>query len=204
MMYNLMMKRSMDLSLALVLLVLLLPVFTVISVLIWFSMGWPIIFCQQRPGYKARIFNIFKFRTMAELKDEQGNLLEDGKRLTPLGVFLRRSSLDELPELFNVIKGEMSLVGPRPLLPQYLSRYSKEQSRRHDVKPGVTGWAQVNGRNAISWEDKFKLDLWYVDNSSFWLDLKILILTLGKSLAREGINQPGVATAEEFKGKEQI
>jgi sugar transferase EpsL len=143
---------------------------------------------------------MYKFRTMTDARDPQGNLLPDNQRLTPLGRFLRSTSLDELPELFNVLRGDMSMVGPRPLLMQYLDRYSTEQARRHTVKPGITGWAQVNGRNAVTWEDKFKLDVWYVDNQSFSLDLKIIALTVWKILKREGISQPGQATAEEFKG----
>jgi lipopolysaccharide/colanic/teichoic acid biosynthesis glycosyltransferase len=143
---------------------------------------------------------LLKFRTMTEARDPAGNLLPDEQRLTRLGCFLRRTSLDELPELINVLKGEMSLVGPRPLLTQYLDRYTPEQARRHEVKPGITGWAQISGRNALTWEEKFKLDVWYVDHRSFWLDAKILLLTLWKVLRREGINQPGHATMEEFRG----
>ncbi len=162
--------------------------------------GSPIFFCQLRPGLHGRPFNIYKFRTMTDERDKDGKLLPDGDRLTRLGRFLRKSSLDELPELFNVIKGDISIVGPRPLLMQYLGRYTTEQARRHEVKPGITGWAQVNGRNAITWQHKFKLDVWYVDHLSFWLDLKIIALTTWNILRREGINQPGQATAEEFKG----
>ena len=143
-------------------------------------------------------FTIYKFLTMTNERDEEGNLLSDGERLTPLGRFLRKTSMDELPELFNVIKGNMSIVGPRPLLMQYLDRYTPEQARRHEVKPGITGWAQVNGRNAITWEEKFKLDVWYVDNWSLWLDVKIIGMTIWKILKREGISQPGHATAQEF------
>ncbi len=153
-----------------------------------------------RPGYHARPFKVHKFRSMREARDAQGNLLPDQERLTRLGRFLRASSLDELPEMLNVLRGEMSWVGPRPLLMQYLPRYSPEQARRHDVLPGITGWAQINGRNALTWQDKFKLDVWYVDHWSFWLDLRILVLTVLKVLRREGISQPGHATAQEFMG----
>jgi len=165
------------------------------------TLGKNIFFCQQRPGLKGRPFTIYKFRTMNNCCDAAGRMLPDSERLTNFGRFLRNSSLDELPELFNVLKGEMSIVGPRPLLMQYLDRYSSDQMRRHDVKPGLTGWAQVNGRNAISWEEKFNLDVWYVDHQSFKLDLKILAITTLKVLKREGINQPSQATMEEFAGQ---
>lgn len=164
-------------------------------------MGRRVLFVQKRPGLHGRPFALFKFRTMTYARDEQGNLLTDRERLSRLGRFLRSTSLDELPELFNVIKGDMSLVGPRPLLIQYLDRYTPEQARRHEVKPGITGWAQVNGRNALTWEEKFKLDIWYVDHMSFWLDLKIIAMTILKILKREGISQPGHMTMEEFKGR---
>ena len=200
---NFRVKRVLDFILSFVLLIVFLPVLLVIGLAVWFVMGRPIMFCQERPGYKGKIFKIYKFRTMRAASDKNKDVSLDAKRLTPLGIFLRRMSLDELPELFNVLKGDMSLVGPRPLLPQYLNRYSREQARRHDVKPGITGWAQVNGRNAISWEEKFKFDVWYVDNCSFWLDMKIIFLTVGKIFAREGINQPGQATAEEFRPNRQ-
>ncbi len=176
------------------------PFLLVIALLVWIFHGAPILFLQKRPGYKGRPFYIFKFRTMNERGAPDGSRLPDAKRITPLGRFLRALSLDELPELFNVLRGEMSLVGPRPLLMQYLERYSPEQYRRHDVLPGITGWAQINGRNALTWEDKFNFDVWYVDNWSFWLDIKILLLTLWKVVKREGISQPGHATAEEFMG----
>ncbi|MBE0408737.1 MAG: sugar transferase [Anaerolineales bacterium] len=179
---------------------LLSPIILLIAVLILLVQGKPVLFKQIRPGFQCKPFTVYKFRTMSESKDSEGNLLPDSQRLTPLGKFLRKSSLDELPELFNVLRGEMSLVGPRPLLIQYLERYSPEQVRRHDVTPGITGWAQVNGRNAITWEEKFKLDLHYVDNWSLWFDLKIILLTAWKLLKQEGINQPGHATAEEFMG----
>jgi sugar transferase EpsL len=195
------MKRSLDILLVIPLLIVGLPVLGLIWVWIWATMGRPVIFCQDRPGYQGRLFKIYKFRTMKEGRDKQGKVLPDSERLTPLGKFLRQASLDELPELFNVLIGDMSLVGPRPLLPQYLGRYSPEQARRHEVLPGLTGWAQVKGRNALSWEDKFKLDTWYVDNRNLILDLKIMVLTIAKIFSREGINQPGQATAQEFKGK---
>jgi sugar transferase EpsL len=163
-------------------------------------LGMPILFHQKRPGYKGRPFYIYKFRTMTDASDSAGNLLPDSQRLTRLGRFLRILSLDELPELFNILRGEMSLVGPRPLLMEYLERYSPEQMRRHDAYPGLTGWAQVNGRNAITWQDKFALDVWYVDHWSFWLDIKIILLTIWKVIKREGISQPGQATTEYFMG----
>lgn len=165
-------------------------------------MGTPVIFKQIRPGFKGKLFPVFKFRTMSDVKDESGKLLPDDVRLTRLGRFLRSSSIDELPELLNVLRGEMSLVGPRPLLTQYLDRYSPEQARRHDVFPGITGWAQINGRNAITWEDKFRFDLWYVDNWSLRLDIKILLRTMWIVITREGISQLGFQTAEEFFGIE--
>jgi lipopolysaccharide/colanic/teichoic acid biosynthesis glycosyltransferase len=159
-----------------------------------------VFFRQSRPGYRGEIFQVYKFRTMTDARDEAGDLLPDAERLTPLGRSLRASSLDELPELFNVVRGEMSWVGPRPLLVQYLERYSSEQMRRHDVLPGITGWAQINGRNALTWEDKFRLDVWYVDHWSFGLDVKILLQTIWKVIRREGISQPGHVSAEEFMG----
>jgi lipopolysaccharide/colanic/teichoic acid biosynthesis glycosyltransferase len=163
-------------------------------------MGLPILFRQQRPGLHGKPFTLLKFRTMTDARDAQGNLLPDAERLTPFGSFLRRTSLDELPAFFNVLRGDMSLMGPRPLLMAYLDRYTPEQARRHEVRPGITGWAQVNGRNAITWEQKFVLDVWYVDNWSLWLDLKILFLTGWKVLRREGISQEGHATMPEFLG----
>jgi lipopolysaccharide/colanic/teichoic acid biosynthesis glycosyltransferase len=193
-------KRLFDLILTLPLIILLAPLMIVISILVAVRHGFPVLFRQKRPGFQAELFTLSKFRTMRTLKDEQGEPLPDADRLTGLGRFLRATSLDELPELFNVLKGEMSLVGPRPLLVEYLPLYSPEQARRHDVLPGITGWAQIHGRNALSWEEKFKLDLWYVEHQSFWLDLKILTLTLIKVLRREGISQPGQATAEPFRG----
>jgi sugar transferase EpsL len=193
-------KKLFDLLLGLPALIILSPLYCFIALTVRGRIGRPLLFRQVRPGLHGKLFGLLKFRTMTEDRDHQGNLLPDEKRLTRLGRFLRSTSLDELPELFNVVKGEMSLVGPRPLLMQYLDRYTPEQARRHEVKPGITGWAQVNGRNAITWEDKFKLDLWYVDHVSFWLDLKIIAMTIGKILTREGISQPGHATAEEFMG----
>ena len=198
---NLITKAFFDRVCAIVLLLLLFPFLLVIGVFILVSMGRPVVFRQLRPGYKGKPFWLYKFRTMKELFDKSGKSLPDGERLTSLGKFLRITSLDELPEIFNVLKGEMSLVGPRPLLMEYLDLYTPEEFRRHDLKPGITGWAQINGRNAISWDDKFKLDLWYVDNWSFILDLRILFLTILKIIKRENINQFGQATAEKFKGK---
>lgn len=195
-------KRLFDLLVASLLLIILSPLLLLIALLVWLTHGRPILFRQQRAGYKGRPFWIYKFRTMTNCTGPDGQLLPDEERLTPFGRFLRSTSLDELPELINVLRGEMSLVGPRPLFVKYLERYSPEQMRRHDVVPGITGWAQVNGRNAISWDEKFALDLWYVDHWSFWLDLKILWMTLWKTLKREGISQPGHATMEEFMGSE--
>lgn len=193
-------KRIFDLLLAALGLVILSPVLLLAVILVRIYHGSPVIFTQKRPGFKGTPFHIYKFRTMTDIRDENGNLLPDSKRLTRLGRFLRASSLDELPELFNVLRGEMSIVGPRPLLMQYLERYNPEQARRHDALPGITGWAQVNGRNALSWDDKFRLDVWYVDHWSLWLDIKIIFLTVWKVFKREGISQPGHATAEEFMG----
>lgn len=193
-------KRLLDLALTLPGLVLISPIMALIALSIWLVEGRPVLFRQARPGYKGRIFTLYKFRTMRNLVDDQGRPLADARRISPLGRFLRTTSLDELPELFNVLRGEMSLVGPRPLLVAYLERYSPEQARRHDVLPGIAGWAQVNGRNTLSWEDKFRLDVWYVDHWSLGLDLRILAMTLWKVLKREGINQPGEATVQEFMG----
>lgn len=193
-------KRILDLTLTIPGTLVLSPVLLILAILVGISFGTPILFKQQRPGLRGRPFFIYKFRTMTEARDSNHHLLADSQRLTRLGRFLRNYSLDELPELFNVLKGEMSLVGPRPLLMQYLELYSAEQIRRHDVLPGITGWAQINGRNALTWEEKFNLDVWYVDHWSLGLDIKILVNTAVKVLQREGINQPGHATAEEFKG----
>lgn len=194
------MKRIFDFLVALFALFTLLPVIIVVAVLIRFKLGSPILFTQARPGLNGKVFKMMKFRSMLDAKDKQGNLLPDDERMTKFGAFLRSTSLDELPGLFNVLKGDMSLVGPRPLLVQYLPLYSPEQARRHNVRPGITGWAQVNGRNAISWEDKFKLDVWYVDNQSLLLDFKILLLTVKKVFVREGISADGHVTIEPFKG----
>jgi lipopolysaccharide/colanic/teichoic acid biosynthesis glycosyltransferase len=193
-------KRLFDLFLTIPGVIVISPLLLVVAILVRIFNGRPIFFRQERPGYKNRLFTVYKFRTMTDERDDNGNLLPDEDRLTGLGRFLRGSSLDELPELINVVRGEMSLVGPRPLLSQYLERYSPEQIRRHEVLPGMTGWAQVNGRNAISWEDKFLYDVWYVDHWSLWLDIKILILTFWPVVQREGISQEGHATAEEFMG----
>ncbi len=195
-------KRLLDLCVTVPLLILLSPLLGIVALLVRFQLGSPVLFRQQRPGLHGRPFVLYKFRTMTDARDEQGHLLPDSDRLTPFGRFLRSTSLDELPELWNVLKGEMSLVGPRPLLMRYLDRYTPEQMRRHDVKPGITGWAQVNGRNALTWEKKFELDVWYVDHLSLGLDLKILALTFWKTLKREGISQPGQATMEEFIGSQ--
>jgi lipopolysaccharide/colanic/teichoic acid biosynthesis glycosyltransferase len=196
-------KRLFDLVLTSIGLILISPVLVILTILVWIIHGRPIFFCQIRPGYHGVPFRLYKYRTMLEARDERGNLLSDTKRITKFGHFLRSTSLDELPELINVLRGEMSWVGPRPLLMQYLDRYSPEQARRHEVLPGLTGWAQINGRNIITWEDKFRLDVWYVDNWSFGLDIKILFTTIWKVLKREGISQPGHATAEEFMGSYQ-
>jgi sugar transferase EpsL len=190
--------RWFDFSIALMATVFLLPLILVLAGLIRYSIGKPVFFRQMRPGRQGQPFTIYKFRTMTEGRDPTGQYLPDERRLTKIGHFLRNTSLDELPELFNVLKGDMSLVGPRPLLMQYLKLYTSEQARRHEVKPGITGWAQVNGRNAITWEQKFEYDVWYVNNQSLRLDLKIIALTIWKILKCEGINQPGHATAEEF------
>lgn len=193
-------KRIFDLCLASVAVLLLWPLMLLTALGILASVGRPVLFKQVRPGLHARPFRIFKFRTMHTVRSDDGEPLPDGERLTRLGRFLRATSLDELPELFNVLRGDMSLVGPRPLLMEYLPLYSDEQARRHEVRPGITGWAQVKGRNALDWEEKFKLDVWYVDNHSIWLDLQILWLTLAMVLKREGISHPGETTMPKFKG----
>lgn len=197
-----MLKRTIDFLFALFALVTLLPVLIVVAVLVRVKLGSPILFSQQRPGLNGKIFRMYKFRSMTDERDELGNLLPNEKRLTPFGQKLRSTSLDELPGLLNVLKGDMSLVGPRPLLVEYLPLYNREQARRHEMRPGITGWAQVNGRNAISWEDKFKLDVWYVDNQSFWLDVKILLLTVKKVFVRDGINSSDNVTMPKFKGNQ--
>lgn len=196
-------KRLLDISISGLAILVLSPLLIFLSFVIVFQIGFPIFFTQQRPGHKGIPFSIIKFRTMSNECDKYGNLLPDEMRLKNFGKLLRSTSLDELPELLNVLKGDMSLVGPRPLLMQYLDRYTPEQARRHEVRPGITGWAQINGRNALSWEDKFTLDVWYVDNVSLWLDLKILMLTIWKVLYREGINQAGHATVSEFMGNSE-
>ena len=196
-------KNLFDKTLALFLIILFSPIYIIVSLLIFFKMGSPILFRQKRPGYKEKIFGIYKFRTMTNEKDEFGNLLPDDKRLVGIGKFIRSTSLDELPQLFNVLKGEMSFVGPRPLLVEYLHLYNQKQKRRHDVKPGITGWAQVNGRNAISWEQKFDYDVWYVDNQSFWLDIKILWLTFLKVVKRSDISSSTSSTMEKFTGSKK-
>ena len=195
-------KRLFDLAASMVLSILLSPLLAVLAAMIRIKLGTPIFFIQTRPGLHGKPFNLMKFRTMTDAKDAGSVLLPDAQRLTTFGRFLRASSLDELPELLNVLKGDMSLVGPRPLLMQYVDRYTPEQARRHEVRPGITGWAQVNGRNAITWEEKFRLDVWYVDNWSLWLDIKIIVMTIWKILKREGISQPGQATMKEFMGSE--
>ena len=194
------MKRLFDIVVSMISLVLLIPLFCILYICIWINLGTPIIFSQLRPGLSGKPFIMYKFRTMRDSDDDNGLTLPDEVRLTNFGMFLRSTSLDELPELWNVLKGEMSLVGPRPLLMEYLPLYSVEQARRHNVLPGITGWAQINGRNSLSWEEKFKLDVWYVDNQSFILDLKILFLTIKKIFIREGISADGVATMNKFTG----
>jgi len=196
-------KRLFDLFLATLALVVLSPILLILALLILVFHGWPILFRQQRPGYKGHPFYIYKFRTMTDRRGPDTNLLPDAERMTPLGRFLRSLSLDELPELINILRGDMSIVGPRPLLMEYLPRYSAEQMRRHDVHPGLTGWAQVNGRNTLTWKEKFTFDVWYVDNWSFWLDIKIILLTIWKTIKREGISQEGQATVEFFMGNDE-
>ncbi|TQQ13486.1 sugar transferase [Vibrio cholerae] len=198
-----MIKRLFDLFASFLGLLVLSPIIVIVAWKIRKNLGSPVLFRQTRPGLNGQPFEMIKFRTMKDAVDANGNPLPDSERMTPFGDKLRNSSLDELPELWNVLKGEMSLVGPRPLLMQYLPLYSKEQARRHEVRPGVTGWAQINGRNAISWEDKFKLDVWYVDNRSFWLDLRILLLTVKKVFVKEGISADGHVTIAPFTGKDQ-
>jgi len=197
-------KRLFDLFVSALLLTALSPLLLILAALVRIFHGAPIFFKQERPGLHGAPFFILKFRTMKDSRDVAGNLLPDMQRLTRLGKFLRAASLDELPELLNVLRGEMSLVGPRPLLMSYLPLYSPEQARRHQILPGITGWAQINGRNAITWDEKFRLDVWYVDHRSFWLDVKILFLTVWKVFRRDGINQPGHATMEEFTGASTV
>jgi len=195
-------KRLFDLFVALLVTLITWPIMLVVAVLVRRYLGSPVLFSQVRPGLRGRPFLVYKFRTMTDARDNQGGLLPDDVRLTRFGLFLRRSSLDELPQLFNVIKGDISLVGPRPLLMEYMPLYTEEQARRHEIRPGITGWAQVNGRNAISWEQKFVLDVWYVDHQSFWLDMKILALTVKKVLIKDGISAQGVETMPRFLGSD--
>jgi sugar transferase EpsL len=195
-------KRALDVIISAMALSILCPLMGLVALAVRLRLGSPVLFRQVRPGLRGRPFTLYKFRSMTDARDSRGQPLPDAQRLTPFGRFLRSSSLDELPELLNVLRGDMSLVGPRPLLMQYLERYSPEQARRHEVKPGITGWAQVNGRNALTWERRFELDVWYVDHQSVSLDLKILALTAWKWLKREGISHPGQATMEEFRGKD--
>ncbi|WP_085812250.1 sugar transferase [Geoanaerobacter pelophilus] len=194
------MKRAIDFAFSLLMIVIASPIILLTSCLVRTKLGSPVLFKQLRPGLNGKPFYIYKFRTMTQTRDAEGNLLPDALRLTSFGRLLRNLSLDELPQLINVLRGELSLVGPRPLLMQYLDRYTERQARRHLVKPGITGWAQVNGRNAITWEQKFELDVWYVDNQSLLLDLKILCLTVKRVLERKGVNQAGEATMQEFMG----
>lgn len=196
-------KRPLDFVCSLAAIIILSPILLLIALLVRIKLGSPVIFKQQRPGMNEKIFTLYKFRTMTDERDEKGELLPDEVRLTDFGKFLRASSLDELPELFNILKGDMSIVGPRPLLIEYLPLYNAHQRRRHEVRPGLTGWAQVNGRNAITWEEKFNYDVEYIDNLSFFLDVKIIFLTIMKVLKREGINQEGRATMEPFRGSQQ-
>lgn len=197
-------KRIFDVLASATALIAVAPILILTAFAVLVSTGAPVLFHQTRPGLMGRPFRLYKFRTMTDERDPDGNLLPDAARITAVGKFLRATTLDELPELFNVLKGDMSLVGPRPLLMRYLPRYTPEQARRHEMQPGLTGWAVVNGRNALSWEEKFELDVWYVDNQSFWLDLKILFLTVWKVLRREGVSQEGHATMPEFMGTEEV
>ncbi|MBU2494620.1 MAG: sugar transferase [Bacteroidetes bacterium] len=200
-MYKNYLKRLFDLLISFFVFIITLPLLLVVIFSLFMANSGKVFFVQSRPGKDEKIFNIIKFKTMKENKDVDGNLLPDEKRLTTIGKLIRKLSIDELPQLLNVIKGDMSLIGPRPLLIEYLPLYNEKQKRRHEVKPGITGWAQVNGRNAISWKEKFDLDVWYVDNISFLVDIKIIILTIAKTLKREGINSQGMATAPKFNGK---
>lgn len=197
------MKRVFDLAVTIGTAVLWLPLLFFVALMVRLRLGSPVFFHQQRTGLNGRLFTLVKFRSMRDLRDSAGNLLPDAERLTPFGIWLRSTSLDELPELFSVLKGDMSLVGPRPLLPQYLPLYSPRQARRHDVRPGLTGWAQVNGRNTVSWEEKFELDLWYVEHRSSWLDLRILVRTAFAVLAQRAVRPDGAETPPEFSGADQ-
>lgn len=202
-MYDRVIKRIIDLILSGIALVVLSPVYLILAILVRTKLGSPVLFSQERPGRNEKVFRMYKFRSMTDARDANGELLPDEERLTRFGAALRTTSLDELPELFNIFKGDMSIVGPRPLLVKYLPRYNERQRHRHDVRPGLTGWAQVNGRNAISWEQKFEYDVEYVEQESFLFDLKIIFMTVGKVLHRSGINQEGNATMEEFMGSEE-
>ncbi|MFV0516153.1 MAG: sugar transferase [Aminipila sp.] len=195
-------KRMTDIIVSTIAIILLMPILVVVYFLVTMKLGTPAIFKQERPGLNEKIFTMYKFRSMTDEKDINGELLSDEIRLTQFGKLLRKTSLDELPELFNILKGDMSFIGPRPLLVRYLDRYTKHQARRHEVRPGLTGWAQINGRNAISWEEKFELDVWYVDNWSLWLDIKIFFKTFAKVFEKEGISSSEHATMEEFMGSE--
>lgn len=200
-MYAHFLKRLIDFTIVFMVLLIIWPILLLITIWLHFAnKGAGAFFTQERPGKNGKIFKVIKYKTMTDERDAQGNLLPDADRLTKVGKFVRSTSIDELPQLINVLKGDMALIGPRPLLPHYLPLYSKEQARRHEVRPGITGWAQVNGRNAISWAKKFELDVWYVDHCSFWLDLKIIFLTIKKVFIREGISQEGQATIEPFNG----
>lgn len=200
-MYRKYFKRIIDFIIVFCVLLFIWPILLLITIFLYFAnKGAGVFFTQERPGKDGRIFRVIKFKTMTDERDINGNLLPDANRLTKVGRFVRSTSIDELPQLFNVLKGDMALIGPRPLLPQYLPLYTKEQARRHEVRPGITGWAQVNGRNAISWTKKFELDVWYVDHCSLWLDIKIVVLTIKKVFIREGISQAGQATMEFFNG----
>ena len=196
------MKRTFEFLLSLIVIVFLLPLYMIIFLFVLFSYGPPVLFKQIRPGLNGNLFTLYKFRTMTLKKDANGQLLPDAERLTSFGQFMRSTSFDELPELWNVLNGDMSIVGPRPLLTEYLPLYSEDQMRRHDVRPGITGWTQVNGRNALTWEEKFKLDIWYIEHQSFWLDMKILLMTVKKVLLREGISAKGDATMPVFTGND--
>lgn len=200
--YERFVKRGLDIVIALLGLIIFMPVFAVLAILIRIKLGNPVIFKQERPGLNGRIFNLYKFRSMTNERDKNGTLLPDAKRHTSFGYFLRSSSLDELPQFFNMIKGDISFIGPRPLLVRYLTRYNKRQRHRHDVRPGLTGWAQVNGRNTVAWEKKFEYDLYYVENISFFLDVKIFLMTIVKVVKREGISPETSATMEEFMGND--
>ncbi|RDW22407.1 sugar transferase [Oceanobacillus arenosus] len=198
------MKRALDVFTSLTLIIIFLPILLIVAIMVRIALGAPVLFKQQRPGLNGKPFYLYKFRTMTNALDPNGQLLSDEQRITALGMFLRKYSLDELPQLFNVLKGEMSLVGPRPLLMEYLALYTEEQRLRHTVRPGITGWAQINGRNAITWEEKFNLDIWYVNNQHFLLDLKILVLTIVKVLKREGIRSEDSVSMMKFTGKKEV